>query len=103
MDIVSQGRELGSKPHIVIATPGRLADLLNSGTEFSLKKIKFLVLDEADRLLEKSFEKDLEVIFENIAEKRQTLLFSATLTDTINQLQEITSGRPFCHEVTSDT
>merc|ERR1712142_727556 len=87
MDMVTQGRELNDKPHILIATPGRLAGHLNGGTEVSLKKIQFLVLDEADRLLEKSFEKDLEVIFENISAKRQTLIFSATLTDTINQLQ----------------
>lgn len=62
MDMVEQGRALCDKPHVVIATPGRLAGLINSGSSFSLKKIKFLVLDEADRLLEKSFEKDLEVI-----------------------------------------
>lgn len=103
LDMVEQGRELSEQPHIVIATPGRLAALLLGGVVFSLKKIKYLVLDEADRLLEKSFEKDLEVIFENISKKRQTLIFSATLTDTINELQEITSGRPFCYEVTSDT
>ena len=103
LDMVAQGRELSEQPHIVIATPGRLAGLLNSGVSFSLRKIKFLVLDEADRLLEKSFEKDLEVIFENISESRQTLIFSATLTDTINQLKEITKTAPFCYEIKSDT
>jgi len=103
MDMVAQGRELSEKPHIVIATPGRLAGHFNEGgSSISMKKIRFLVLDEADRLLEKSFEKDLEVIFGNISEKRQTLIFSATLTDTINQLQT-TSKNLFTYRVESDT
>lgn len=60
--MVQQGSDLSDQPHIVIATPGRLAALIDSGSSnFTLKKIKFLVLDEADRLLEKSFEEDLEV------------------------------------------
>ena len=42
-DMVEQGHELSKKPHVVIATPGRLADHLDSGTDFSLKKIRFLV------------------------------------------------------------
>jgi len=103
LDMVEQGRELSQHPHIVIATPGRLAALVESGVSFSLKKIKYLVLDEADRLLEKSFENDLEVIFDSISEERQTLIFSATLTDTINTLREMTGKSPYCYEVKSDT
>ena len=61
LDMSKQAQQLSEKPHVVIATPGRLAGHLNSGNLFSLKNIKFLVLDEADRLLEKSFEKDIEV------------------------------------------
>ncbi|XP_002168355.2 probable ATP-dependent RNA helicase DDX49 isoform X1 [Hydra vulgaris] len=101
LDMVKQGMELSNQPHVVIATPGRLASHITSGTKFSLNKIKFLVLDEADRLLEKSFENDLEVIFDNIAKKRQTLLFSATITDAINHLKEV-AHNPFCYEVKSD-
>jgi len=103
MDMVAQGRDLNGKPHVVIATPGRLAGHLKGGSSVSLKKIKFLVLDEADRLLEKSFENDLEVIFENLPEKRQTLIFSATLTDTINELRSITGKSSYCYEVESST
>jgi len=103
MDMVLQGGQLSDKPHLVVATPGRLAHLIKSGAEFSLKNIQFLVLDEADRLLEKSFEKDLEVIFGVLPEKRQTLLFSATLTDTINELRTVTKTTPFCYEAKSDT
>ena len=62
MDIVQQGKELNQKPHVVIATPGRLSGLIQGTNDFSLKNIKFLVLDEADRLFEKSFENDLEVL-----------------------------------------
>lgn len=62
MDTIQQGGELSRKPHVVIATPGRLAGLIQGTNDFSLKNIKFLVLDEADRMLEKSFEKDLEVV-----------------------------------------
>ncbi|KYN05886.1 putative ATP-dependent RNA helicase DDX49 [Cyphomyrmex costatus] len=51
MDMMEQGLELSKRPHIVVATPGRLADHLDSCNTFSLQKIKFLVLDEADRLL----------------------------------------------------
>jgi len=104
MDMVAQGRELTDKPHIVIATPGRLAGHINAGsTTVSLDKIQFLVLDEADRLLEKSFESDLEVIFNKLPDKRQTLIFSATLTDTINELRTITKQKLFCYEAESNT
>ena len=53
------------------------------------------MLDEADRLLDSSFEEDLEVIFENLPTKRQTLLFSATLTDTLSRLKEVALNQPF--------
>ncbi|XP_070543521.1 probable ATP-dependent RNA helicase DDX49 [Ptychodera flava] len=95
MDTIKQAMELSAKPHVVIATPGRLADHLNSSNTFSLKKIKYLVLDEADRLLEPTFSEDLETIFDALPEKRQTLLFSATLTDTLEKLQEVCMNKPF--------
>ena len=53
------------------------------------------MLDEADRLLDSSFEEDLEVIFDNLPTKRQTLLFSATLTDTLSRLKEVALNEPF--------
>ena len=102
MDMVRQGLELSQQPHVVIATPGRLASHLNDIPTFSLQKIQFLVLDEADRLLEKSFEADLQVIFEKVPAKRQTLLFSATLSDTMGELMSIAQNQPFCYEVKSD-
>ncbi|NXJ81321.1 DDX49 helicase, partial [Trogon melanurus] len=79
LDMVAQALELSRKPHVVIATPGRLADHLRSSNTFSLKKIKFLVMDEADRLLEQGsadFTADLEVILDAVPARRQTLLFA---------------------------
>ncbi|XP_068776496.1 probable ATP-dependent RNA helicase DDX49 [Struthio camelus] len=105
LDMVAQALELSRKPHVVIATPGRLADHLRSSNTFSLKKLKFLVLDEADRLLEQEctdFTEDLEVILEAVPARRQTLLFSATLTDTLNELKSLAMNRPFFWEALSE-
>ena len=102
MDTIKQSIALSASPHIVIATPGRLADLLNNTDTFSFKRIKFFVLDEADRLLEKSFAEDLSVIFDNVPKKRQTLLFSATLTDTMESLKKMSINKPFYYEVRSE-
>ncbi|XP_026549709.1 probable ATP-dependent RNA helicase DDX49, partial [Notechis scutatus] len=99
--MVSQALELSRKPHVVVATPGRLADHLRSSNTFSLRSIKFLVLDEADRLLEQGctdFTKDLEVILAAVPANRQTMLFSATLTDTLNELKKVAMNKPFFWE-----
>ncbi|NXF50282.1 DDX49 helicase, partial [Oceanites oceanicus] len=105
LDMVAQALELSRKPHVVIATPGRLADHLRSSNTFSLKKLKFLVLDEADRLLEQGsadFTADLEVILEAVPARRQTLLFSATLTDTLKELKSLAANKPFFWEAVSE-
>ena len=90
-DMVMQGKDLANKPHIVIATPGRLADHLESCNTFSLKKIKYLVLDEADRLVDGSFDGQLQTIFSSLpaSSERQTLYFSATLSDSLQQLRDL--------------
>lgn len=51
-DTIMQSKDLDKRPHVVIATPGRLADHIENNSTFSLSKIKYLVMDEADRLLE---------------------------------------------------
>lgn len=106
MDMVAQALELSNQPHIVVATPGRLADHIRSSNTFSLQKIQFLILDEADRLLEQGctdFTSDLEVILGGVPAKRQTLLFSATLTDTLQELKSIALNKPFFWESQSET
>ncbi|KAG6803453.1 ATP-dependent RNA helicase DDX49 isoform X1 [Apis mellifera caucasica] len=98
MDMVVQGLELSKHPHIVVATPGRLADHLESCNTFSLKQIKFLVLDEADRLLEGYFDDQLKTIFEALPKQKQILLFSATMTDTLHKVKHIVSNKAFIWE-----
>ncbi|XP_065836432.1 probable ATP-dependent RNA helicase DDX49 [Oscarella lobularis] len=102
MDMMRQSIELSSQPHVVVATPGRLADHLQSSDTFHLQKIKFLVLDEADRLLEASFADDLSVIFDAVPTRRQTLLFSATLTDALKDLKDLAGEKPVFYEAKSE-
>lgn len=72
--------------HIVISTPGRLLDHIRRGT-IKLNKVKTLILDEADEMLNMGFIDDIESILENVpTEERQTLLFSATMPDPIAKL-----------------
>lgn len=106
MDMVAQALELSNRPHVVVATPGRLADHIRSSDTFSFSRIQFLILDEADRLLEQGctdFTSDLEVILGALPSKRQTLLFSATLTDTLQELKNIALNQPFFWESPSET
>lgn len=87
LDMMTQAIALSKRPHIIIATPGRLRDHINSsGDAMNLSKVKFLVLDEADRLLTETFADDLGGILEVLPKKRQTLLFTATMTDAVLEL-----------------
>ncbi len=70
---------------ILIATPGRLLDHINQGT-VSLKDLQVLILDEADRMLDMGFIKDIRTIIRRLPAERQTLLFSATMPDEIEKL-----------------
>ena len=70
---------------IVVATPGRLLDLMNQGY-IRLDKIEFFVLDEADRMLDMGFIHDVKRIIKPLPKRRQTMLFSATMPKTIQDL-----------------
>ncbi|GAA5830913.1 hypothetical protein JCM11251_005074 [Rhodosporidiobolus azoricus] len=97
MDMMTQAIELRKRPHVLIATPGRLVDLIKSNQEeWSLGKVKYLVLDEADRLLTQTFAPELSYIIDQLPKERQTLLFTATLTDPVLALQNKpqTPGKP---------
>ncbi|GAA6000709.1 hypothetical protein JCM10207_004618 [Rhodosporidiobolus poonsookiae] len=97
MDMMTQAIELKKRPHILIATPGRLVDLIKSNQgEWSLGRVKYLVLDEADRLLTQTFAPELSFIIDQLPQERQTLLFTATLTDPVLALQNKpqTPGKP---------
>ena len=80
-----QIRALRSGVQIVIGTPGRLIDHINRKT-IELDHIKFLVLDEADEMLDMGFVDDMEEIMKNLPAERQTLLFSATMPRPILSL-----------------
>ena len=73
--------------HVIVATPGRALDHLRRGT-LDLGKLQIVVLDEADEMLDMGFAEDLELIFEQAPESRQTALFSATLPPRIAAIAE---------------
>lgn len=73
------------RANIVVATPGRLLDIIER-RGINLKNIKYLVLDEADRMLDMGFIKDIEQVLKHIPDGRQTLLFSATISKEISRL-----------------
>jgi ATP-dependent RNA helicase RhlE len=80
-----QFRGLRSGPEIVVATPGRLLDHINQRT-VDLSAVEILVLDEADRMLDMGFIRDIRRILETLPAQRQNLLFSATFNDEIRSL-----------------
>lgn len=80
-----QIRALRQGVHVVIGTPGRLLDHLSRGT-LALDRVKVVVLDEADEMLDMGFIDDVEAILKETPEKRQTLLFSATIPEEVKEL-----------------
>jgi len=86
VSISNQIRNL-KKANVVIATPGRLIDLLDRGAVHP-EKIRYLVFDEADRMLDMGFIPDIEIILKKIPKERQTMLFSATISKEIAKLSK---------------
>ncbi|WP_249292827.1 DEAD/DEAH box helicase, partial [Achromobacter ruhlandii] len=81
----AQLKALSRRVDVLVATPGRLIDHLNSG-RVKLNTVHTLVLDEADRMLDMGFIEDIETIISRLPAERQTLLFSATLDGTVAKL-----------------
>ena len=79
--------------HMVVATPGRLLDLLNK-KRFSLASCRYLALDEADRLVDLGFEEDMRTLFDFFSHQRQTVLFSATMPKKIQEFAMSALTRP---------
>ncbi|KAF7824387.1 DEAD-box ATP-dependent RNA helicase 36 [Senna tora] len=90
MDMLQQTKNLMSRPHVVIATPGRIKVLLEENPDIPpvFARTKFLVLDEADRVLDVGFQEELKFIFQCLPENRQNLFFSATTTSSLQKLHE---------------
>ena len=83
--IVTQINELRHGPQIIVATPGRLIDLMERG-KVSLDNIRNVVLDEADEMLNMGFSESINTIFEHVPQDRNTLLFSATMSKEIETI-----------------
>ncbi|OJJ47571.1 hypothetical protein ASPZODRAFT_141157 [Penicilliopsis zonata CBS 506.65] len=102
MDMVPQSIALGKKPHIIVATPGRLLDHLENTKGFSLRSLKYLVMDEADRLLDLDFGPILDKILKVLPRERRTYLFSATMSSKVESLQRASLSNPLRVQVSSN-
>ncbi|KAI0409029.1 DEAD-domain-containing protein [Xylaria palmicola] len=101
LDMVAQGIALGKKPHVVVATPGRLLDHLEKTKGFKLNSLKYLVIDEADRLLDMDFGPVLDKLLKFIPRERRTFLFSATMSSKVESLQRASLRDPVRVSVSS--
>ena len=97
-----QEKQLRKGVDILIATPGRLLDLIGQGL-VDLSSVQFLVLDEADRMLDMGFIRDIRKILALIPEDRQSLLFSATMPSSIVELSRDMLYEPVKIEVTPES
>lgn len=86
-DINHQIRALKNKPQIIVGTPGRLMDHMRRRT-IRLQAIAMVIIDEADEMLNMGFIEDIETILKEVPERRQTLLFSATMPKAIQNLAQ---------------
>jgi ATP-dependent RNA helicase DDX47/RRP3 len=102
MDMVPQAIALGKKPHIIVATPGRLLDHLENTKGFSLRSLKYLVMDEADRLLDLDFGPILDKILKVLPRERRTYLFSATISSKVESLQRASLRDPLRVSISSN-
>jgi superfamily II DNA/RNA helicase len=89
--------QLAAKAHVLVATPGRLEDLL-ARDAISLKHVRLLVLDEADRMLDMGFRPAVDRIVAQCRRERQTLFFSATLDGEAGRVAEAYTSDPVRHE-----
>jgi superfamily II DNA/RNA helicase len=95
-----QKLELKQKSHIVVGTPGRVLDHIEKGT-FEVDKLKYLVIDEADEMLNMGFIEQVESIIQKLPVKRVTMLFSATLPEDISHLAKHYMNKPNYIEIES--
>jgi ATP-dependent RNA helicase RhlE len=98
-DARAQRKALEREPTLLLATPGRLADLLEAGVG-NFSRVRTLVLDEADRMLEMGFRPELQRILAAVPREHQTLLFSATLGHDVTRFAQEMLRRPVRVEVT---
>lgn len=93
-----QARELKGKTHMIIGTPGRVLDHIDRGT-FNTNNLKYLIIDEADEMLNMGFIRQIEAVIRRIPKRRVTMLFSATMPEEIITLCAKYMNRPVDIEV----
>ncbi|XP_062028580.1 DEAD-box ATP-dependent RNA helicase 10-like [Rosa rugosa] len=103
LNMVEESKVLARRPHIIVATPGRLLHHLRDTKGFSLRTVKYLVLDEADRLLGDEFQKSTDEILKSLprGDERITYLFSATMTKKVKKVERACLRNPVKIEVAS--
>ncbi|XP_075645474.1 DEAD-box ATP-dependent RNA helicase 28 [Castanea sativa] len=89
-----QEAALRSMPDIVVATPGRMIDHLRNSMSVDLEDLAVLILDEADRLLELGFSAEIRELVRLCPKRRQTMLFSATMTEEVDELIKLSLTKP---------
>jgi superfamily II DNA/RNA helicase len=94
---IERQSRLARRAHILVATPGRLEDLIERGV-VRLDRVRILVLDEADRMLDMGFRPAVERIVRQMPRERQTLFFSATLDGDVNRIAREYTVDPCRHE-----
>jgi superfamily II DNA/RNA helicase len=99
---IQQQARRNAKAHVLIATPGRLQDLLERGS-IRLDGVRILILDEADRMLDMGFQPQVDRIVRRIPKDRQTMFFSATLDGAVGNLARAYTRDAILHEVESAT